>query len=428
MKQVLLGCIADDFTGATDLANNLVRAGMRVLQTIGVPESAVDTEVDAVVVSLKSRTIAPAEAIALSLKACAWLQAQGARQIYFKYCSTFDSTAQGNIGPVIDALMDVLKTDFTIATPAFPDVGRTVFKGHLFVGDVLLNESGMQNHPLTPMKDPNLLRVIAPQTKHAVGLIDYSVVAQGADAIRARIAELRQQGMGIAIVDAISNADLYRLAPALADMPLVTAGSGVAIGLPANFSIKPNSQAAELPPATGAKAILAGSCSRATNTQVAHFVAQGGASYSLDPLSLAKGADALDAAVQQALAWARPKLGEQPVLIYSTTEPEVLQVVQRRLGVEQAGQMVEAVLAKIAQGLIEAGVGQLIVAGGETSGAVVQALGMTQLQIGAQIDPGVPWCAGRSQPTGQVMHIALKSGNFGREDFFTHAFKRMTPQ
>ena len=428
MKQVLLGCIADDFTGATDLANNLVRAGMRVLQTIGVPVAAVDVEVDAVVVSLKTRTIAPADAVEQSLKACAWLQAQGARQIYFKYCSTFDSTAQGNIGPVIDALMDALKTDFTIATPAFPDVGRTVFKGHLFVGDVLLSESGMQNHPLTPMQDPNLLRVLAPQTKHAVGLIDYAVVAQGADAVRARIAALRQQGIGVAIVDAISNADLYRLAPALADMPLVTAGSGVAIGLPANFSIKPNSQAAELPPVSGPKAILAGSCSRATNAQVAHFVAQGGASYTLDPLSLAKGADALDAAVQQVLAWARPKLGEQPVLIYSTASPEVLQVVQGRLGVEQAGQMVEAVLAKIAQGLIEAGVDQLIVAGGETSGAVVQALGMTQLQIGSQIDPGVPWCAGRSLTSGQWMHIALKSGNFGREDFFTHAFKRMTAQ
>lgn len=426
MKQVLLGCIADDFTGATDLANNLVRAGMRVLQTIGVPLAAVDVEVDAVVVSLKTRTIAPADAVEQSLKACAWLQAQGTRQIYFKYCSTFDSTAQGNIGPVIDALMDALKTDFTIATPAFPDVGRTVFKGHLFVGDVLLNESGMQNHPLTPMQDPNLLRVLAPQTKHAVGLIDYAVVAQGADAVRARIAALRQQGIGVAIVDAVSNADLYRLAPALADMPLVTAGSGVAIGLPANFSIKPNSQAAELPPVSGPKAILAGSCSRATNAQVAHFVAQGGASYTLDPLSLVKGADALDAAVQQVLAWARPKLGGQPVLIYSTASPEVLQVVQERLGVEQAGQMVEAVLAKIAQGLIEAGVEQLIVAGGETSGAVVQALGMTQLQIGSQIDPGVPWCAGRSLTSGQWMHIALKSGNFGREDFFTHAFKRMT--
>jgi len=425
MKQVLLGCIADDFTGATDLANNLVRAGMRVLQTIGVPATTVDAEVDAVVVSLKSRTIAPAEAIAQSLQACKWLRTQGAQQIYFKYCSTFDSTPQGNIGPVIDALMDELKTDFTIATPAFPDMGRTVFKGHLFVGEVLLNESGMQNHPLTPMKDPNLLRVLSPQTTRRVGLIDHAVVALGQEAVRARIADLRQQGVGVAIVDAVSNADLYRLAPALADMPLVTAGSGVAIGLPANFSIQPNLHSAELPPAAGSKAILSGSCSRATNAQVADFVAKGGASFVIDPMKLGDSTESVASVVQQALAWARPKLGQHPVLIYSTATPEALQAVQNRLGVEQAGARVEATLAKIAQGLVEAGVGQLIVAGGETSGAVVQALGMTQLQIGAQIDPGVPWCAGRTHPSDKLIHVTLKSGNFGGVDFFTQAFERI---
>lgn len=423
MKQVLLGCIADDFTGATDLANNLVRAGMRVLQTIGVPATPVEAEVDAVVVSLKSRTIAPAEAIAQSLQACKWLQAQGAQQIYFKYCSTFDSTPQGNIGPVIDALMNELKTDFTIATPAFPDMGRTVFKGHLFVGEVLLNESGMQNHPLTPMQDPNLLRVLSPQTNHRVGLIDHAVVAQGQGAVRARIADLRQQGIGIAIVDAVSNADLHRLAPALADMPLVTAGSGVAIGLPANFSIQPNPHSAELPPAAGSKAIVSGSCSRATNAQVADFVAKGGASLAIDPMGLVDGTASVASVVQQALTWARPRLGQQPVLIYSTATPEALQAVQNRLGVEQAGARVESTLAKIAVGLVEAGVGQLIVAGGETSGAVVQALGMTQLQIGAQIDPGVPWCAGRTQPADTLIHVTLKSGNFGRVEFFTQAFE-----
>lgn len=427
MKQVLLGCIADDFTGATDLANNLVRAGMRVLQTIGVPATPVEADVDAVVVSLKSRTIAPAEAIAQSLEACKWLRAQGAQQIYFKYCSTFDSTPQGNIGPVTDALMDALKTDFTIATPAFPDMGRTVFKGHLFVGEVLLNESGMQNHPLTPMKDPNLLRVLTPQTKHRVGLIDHAVVAQGQEAIRARIAELRQQGVGVAIVDAISNADLYRLAPALADMPLVTAGSGVAIGLPANFAIQPNHNAADLPPASGSTAILSGSCSRATNAQVADFVAKGGASFVINPLDLDGRSESVSSVVQQALDWARPRLAQEPVLIYSTAAPEALQAVQDRLGVEQAGARVEATLAKIAQGLVEAGVGQLIVAGGETSGAVVQALGMTQLQIGAQIDPGVPWCAGRAYPADKLIHVALKSGNFGGVNFFTQAFKRIQP-
>jgi 3-dehydrotetronate 4-kinase len=423
MKQVLLGCIADDFTGATDLANNLVRAGMRVLQTIGVPQAPVGVDVDAIVVSLKSRTIPSSEAVAQSLEACEWLRSQGAQQIYFKYCSTFDSTDQGNIGPVIDALMQAVGTDFTIATPAFPDVGRTVFKGHLFVGDVLLNESGMQNHPLTPMRDPNLLRVLKSQTSHDVGLIDYSVVAQGAPAILARIAELRRQKIGVAIVDAISNDDLYLLAPALAQMPLITAGSGVAIGLPGNFSIKPNHQSASLPSVTGSKAVLSGSCSRATNAQVAHFIESGGEKFLLDPLALVDGENAIESLAQQVLSWALPRLGERPILIYSTAEPQRLKHVQELLGVEQAGTLVEKTLARIAQGLVAAGVGQLIVAGGETSGAVVQSLEMTQLLIGTQIDPGVPWCASQSPVTGRWMHIALKSGNFGGADFFTRAFE-----
>jgi len=253
MTRLVLGCIADDFTGASDLANNLVRAGMRVVQTIGVPLEPLAAEVDAVVVALKSRTLPTVDAVAQSLDALRWLQAQGAQQIYFKYCSTFDSTAQGNIGPVTEALMDALAgtpgADFTIATPAFPDNQRTVFKGHLFVGDVLLNESGMQNHPLTPMTDANLVRVLQAQCQRKVGLIDYKVVAQGEAAIRARIAELRAQGVGIAVVDAVSNDDLLRLGPALKGMPLVTAGSGVAIGLPANFGLAPSNTASTLPPA-----------------------------------------------------------------------------------------------------------------------------------------------------------------------------------
>ncbi len=425
MHRVLLGCIADDFTGATDLANNLVRAGMRVLQTVGVPTAPLSTEVDAVVVSLKSRTIAPQEAVAQSLRALQWLQAQGARQIYFKYCSTFDSTAQGNIGPVIDALMSALNTDFTIATPAFPDVGRTVFKGYLFVGDVLLHESGMQDHPLTPMQDPNLVRVLAPQTKRSVGLIDYAVIAQGKDAIQKRIAALKEQGVGVAIVDALSNADLHRLAPALADMPLITAGSGVAIGLPANFGIAPNERAATLPPAQGLQAVIAGSCSRATNAQVAAFVASGRPAYAVDPLRM-DGPDAREMLVREVLAWATPRLIDGPVLIYSTAQPDALKAIQAKLGIAEVGEWVEQTLALIAHGLVQAGVGQLVVAGGETSGAVVQALGMQQLQIGAQIDPGVPWCAGKTNVDEQILHITLKSGNFGTEDFLLKAFGKLS--
>lgn len=419
---LLLGCIADDFTGATDLANNLVRAGMRVVQSIGVPAGPVDEGVDAVVVALKSRTIAPADAIAQSLQALQWLQAQGANgrapQIYFKYCSTFDSTPQGNIGPVTDALMDALGCGFTIATPAFPDNQRTVFKGHLFVGDVLLSDSGMRNHPLTPMTDANLVRVLQAQTRRKVGLIDHVAVAQGEAAIRARIAALQAEGVGMAVVDAVSNDDLLRLGPALAGMPLVTAGSGVAIGLPANFGIQPSTQAAALPTATGLQAVVSGSCSVATNAQVAHFIASGRPALALEPLRIAAGEDEAG----KALAWARQHIASGPVLIYSTAESAAVKAVQGRLGVEQAGALVEQTIAAIARGLVEMGVRQLVVAGGETSGACVQALGIEQMRIGPQIDPGVPWCHAASRLAPQGLHLTLKSGNFGTTDFFTKAF------
>ena len=419
MSKLVLGCIADDFTGATDLANNLVRAGMRVVQAIGVPEGPLDADVDAVVVALKSRTIASAEAIAQSLEAWRWLQSQGAKQIYFKYCSTFDSTPQGNIGPVAEALMDAMGCDFTIATPAFPDNKRTVFKGYLFAGDVLLNESGMQNHPLTPMTDPNLVRVLQAQCTRKVGLVDYAVVARGAAAIEERIAQLKAEGVSIAIVDAVSNDDLLRMGPALAKMPLVTAGSGVAIGLPANFGLAPSSQASELPRAGGKSAVVSGSCSLATNRQVLDFIQRGGAALAIDPLRIAAGVDV----AAEALAWAAPLIDKGPVLVYSTAEAGAVKSVQGRLGVEEAGAMVERTIAAIARGLVERGVHRLVVAGGETSGACVQALGIAQMQIGPQIDPGVPWCHARSEAAPEAgLHIALKSGNFGSDDFFTKAF------
>ncbi|HVR53859.1 MAG TPA: 3-oxo-tetronate kinase [Pseudorhodoferax sp.] len=423
-KGVRLGCIADDFTGATDLANNLVRAGMRVVQTIGIPGVPLDVQADAVVVALKSRTIAPAEAVAQSLAALQWLKEQGAEQIYFKYCSTFDSTPEGNIGPVTDALMQALGTGFTVATPAFPDNKRTVFKGYLFAGDVLLNESGMQDHPLTPMQDPNLVRVLQPQTRHRVGLVDYQTIAQGPEAVRARFAALQAEGVGIAIVDALANADLVTLGAALKGMPLVTAGSGVAIGLPANFGIAPDSQAAALPAAAGLQAVVSGSCSVATNQQVAAFMATGRPALAIDPLRIAEGADVRG----EALAWAKDKLANAhggPVLVYSTAEPASVRAIQGRLGVEKAGAMVEDTIAGIARGLVELGVRQLVVAGGETSGACVQALQIAQMRIGAQIDPGVPWCHALSPAAPEGLHIALKSGNFGTPDFFTKAFSKL---
>jgi len=421
----LLGVIADDFTGATDVANNLVRGGMRVMQTIGVPEQPLAASGDAVVVALKSRTIPVAEAVAHSLQALRWLQAQGARQIYFKYCSTFDSVfagpVRGNIGPVAEALMDALGCDFTIATPAFPDNGRTVFKGHLFVGDQLLSESGMKDHPLTPMTDANLVRVLQAQSRRTVGLIDYRAVALGAPAVAGRIAELCSQGVGLAVVDAISNDDLLRMGPALADLPLVTGGSGLAIALPANFGIVPAQAAGRLPPARAGQAVVSGSCSQATQRQVREFIAAGGAALAVDPLHIAAGEDV----VAQALAWAEPLLQRQagPLLVYSSADSGAVKTVQDRLGATQAGALVEHCLAAIARGLVERGVRQLVVAGGETSGACVQALEIAQLQIGSQIDPGVPWCHAQCPAAGQDgLHLALKSGNFGGADFFHRSF------
>jgi uncharacterized protein YgbK (DUF1537 family) len=417
-----LGCIADDFTGATDLANNLVRSGMRVMQTFGVPSAPLSADVDAVVVALKSRTIPADQAISQSLDALAWLKAQGAEQIYFKYCSTFDSTPEGNIGPVTEALMDALNCQFTIATPAFPDNGRTVFKGYLFAGAVLLNESGMQNHPLTPMTDANLVRVMQAQTKRKVGLIDHTVMARGESAIAEKIKALTSEGVGVAIVDATSNEDLKTLGPALKGMPLVTAGSGVAIGLPGNWGLQTSAQASALPPAQGHQAIVSGSCSLATQAQVAHYKSTGLPSWQFEPLRWTDSQvpAQIKAEVDKALAWAAPLLAQGPVLIYATTDAETLQKVQAKFGREQAGEWMESALAQACVGLQALGVKQWVIAGGETSGACVQALNISQMQIGAQIDPGVPWCYAPNHAAG---HLTLKSGNFGTPDFFTKAFQ-----
>ncbi len=420
MAAPLLGCIADDFTGATDLANNLVRAGMRTVQTIGVSDGPLDAAADAVVVALKSRTIAAADAVAQSLVALRWLQAQGVEQVYFKYCSTFDSTAQGNIGPVTDALMDALHgpgQGLTIACPAFPENGRTVFKGHLFAGEMLLSESGMQNHPLTPMTDPFLVRVLQRQTHRRVGLVAYDVVAQGPAAVRARLAALQAEGVGIAVVDAITDADLMRIGPALAGMKLVTAGSGIAIGLPQNW--RADGRLAEagrsdaLPAVDGPGAAVSGSCSLATNAQVACFREAGLPAFAVDPMAIAAGHDVAG----QALRWAAPLLAAGPVLVYASADAATVQSVQARLGMAAAGELVEGVLSAVALGLVEQGVRRLVVAGGETSGAVVQALGVRQMRIGPQIDPGVPWTWAVTA-AGPAIQLALKSGNFGSPDFF----------
>lgn len=416
---VMLGCIADDFTGATDLAGMLVQAGMRTVQMIGVPTHPLPNDVDAVVIALKSRTNPADEAVADSLAALQWLRDAGCRQIYFKYCSTFDSTDQGNIGPVTDALMSALDTSFTIACPAFPENKRTVFKGHLFVGDTLLSESGMRHHPLTPMTDSNLVQVLQRQTTNKVGLIQHSTVAAGTQAIRDCIAQLQAEGTRVAVVDAISNDDLLQIGAACADLPLVTAGSGIALGLPQNFRAQgmlPLQDATQnLPPALGLRAIICGSCSQATQAQLADLISRGAPAYAIDPLLLAAGDDV----VADALAWAAPRLQNGPVAVYATADANRVKSIQEKLGVEQAGALVEEALARIAQGLVALGVRQLIVAGGETSGAVVTALDVRGLRIGPQIDPGVPWTVSLGDTP---IALALKSGNFGSVGFFSNAW------
>ncbi|MCL4745378.1 MAG: four-carbon acid sugar kinase family protein [Burkholderiaceae bacterium] len=415
---MLLGCIADDFTGATDLANMLVRGGMRTVQAIGVPAEGDPIDADAVVVSLKSRTAPPGEAIAESLAACRWLRGAGAHQIFFKYCSTFDSTDRGNIGPVIDALLDELGSQFTIACPAFPENGRSVYRGYLFVGDLLLSESGMEKHPLTPMTDPNLVRVLQRQTRRKVGLARYLSVASGAAGLRARFDEMQVAGAQIAIVDALSNADLEAIGEACADLVLVTGGSGVAIGLPRNFvargRLDPSADAAALPRIDGAAIVVSGSCSQATNAQVARW-RRSRPAFRIDPIALHAG----HPVVAQAIAWSRARVATEAVLVYATSAPDEVEAVQRAIGAEAAGALVEDALASIVRALVAEGARKLVAAGGETSGAVVKALGVTRLRVGPQIDPGVPWMV--TEGAGAPIAIALKSGNFGTEDFFAKA-------
>jgi len=415
---ILLGGIADDFTGATDLANTLVGQGMNTVQVIGVPNASLDLgDAEAVIVALKSRTIPAEEAVSQSLDALRWLQFQGAQQFFFKYCSTFDSTDDGNIGPVADALLDALREKFTIACPAFPANGRAIFQGHLFVGDQLLSDSGMKDHPLTPMTESNLVRVLARQTRHAVDLVGYSDVEKGADAISQAFEKLQSNNTRHAIVDAITDADLFAIGEAIAPLKLITGGSGIALGIPENFRKQGmlGSPQSPIPPSpTGRKAIISGSCSQATRAQVAFFKEQC-PSIEVDPVAIATGEDV----ASSVLVWAKQQPADTPVLVYSSADPAVVGDIQARFGREEAGSMVENTLGKIAQGLVEQGVGQLIVAGGETSGAVVQALCVTGLRIGPEIDPGVPW----TETLGDVkLALALKSGNFGTEDFFVKAF------
>jgi uncharacterized protein YgbK (DUF1537 family) len=414
---LLLGCIADDFTGATDLANTLVKGGMTAVQVIGVPTGPLP-EADAIIIALKSRTAPVGEAVAQSLAACDALLAAGAKQIFWKYCSTFDSTDQGNIGPVADALLKRLGSGFALACPAFPTNGRTIYLGHLFVGNALLNESGMENHPLTPMTDANLVRVLGRQTDGAVGLVPFNTVEQGAAATRQAMMRLAEQGRRYAIVDAVTDQHLLAIGEAAAQHALITGGSGVAMGLPENFRraglLPARGNAASLPPMQGMAAVVAGSCSRATLGQIG-LARDHVPVLELDALATPDAA----ALTAQALEWVMGKLAtDRPVVIAASAPPEKVAALQAKLGRDAAGALIETAMAAIAEGVVAQGVGRLVVAGGETSGAVVQRLGVTALRIGPEIDPGVPWTF--AEPRG--LHLALKSGNFGARDFFLKAF------
>ena len=416
----ILGVIADDFTGATDIAGMLVKGGMRTIQTVGVPaKGTIPDDVDVVVVALKTRSIPAAHAIAQSLDALKALQAAGCVRFFFKYCSTFDSTDAGNIGPVGDALLDALKAKQAIYCPAFPVNGRTIFFGHLFVGDVLLSDSHMKHHPLTPMTDASLVRILARQTPHKVGLVTLKQVQSGSAVLRESLDKLAADGVRHVVVDAVADTDLGIIGEAIGDDTLVTGGSGVALGLPAAYRrrglMEHRSGADTLPKVGGASAVLAGSCSAATLGQIAAFK---GAHLALDTDAICRGEDVAG----KALDWAKSKLGNGAILLSASDKPEVVKALQAKYGVEKSSQAIEKTMAALARSLVGAGVGRLVVAGGETSGAVVSALDVTALRIGPEIDPGVPWTASVGAKT---ILLALKSGNFGAPDFFTKAFAKL---
>lgn len=420
---MLIGAIADDLTGATDLALMLSRAGMRVLQVVGVPEKEFDhTTADAIVVALKSRTIDVDKAVGQSLEALAYLQDLGAQQIIFKYCSTFDSTESGNIGPVTDALLEKMGEDFTIVCPAFPANGRTIYKGNLFVGDLLLNESPMKDHPLTPMRDANLVRLMQAQSNGKVGLVAREVVARGDVAIRERFNELKAQGVKIAVVDAIDNQDLLIIGKAISDMRLITGGSGIALGLPDNYRasgqlvISGSKQNFDAP--KGRSLILAGSCSQATRGQVKAAIDAGYPAFKIEPAAIYDESLTLE----KVKSWVLDQKQGVP-LVYSSEEPDNVRKSQERFGRDEAGHMIEAFLSQLAENLHQAGFDRFLVAGGETSGAVVEALGVKVLMIGDEIDPGVPWTLAIDSE--QPIALALKSGNFGTSDFFVKAWGQL---
>jgi uncharacterized protein YgbK (DUF1537 family) len=420
-----LGCIADDYTGASDLANTLTRCGLLTVQTIGVPVDHLTLpEVDAVVVSLKSRSIEATEAVAKSRTAENWLRGRGASHVLFKVCSTFDSTDAGNIGPVMDALRADCGETIVLVTPAFPETGRTVYQGNLFVGAVPLNESPLKDHPLNPMHDSDLVRVLARQSKTTIGLVDLAAVARGPDAVRARLADLAAQGVGAAIADAVFERDLETIGMVALDHRLSVGASGIGLGLAralvASGRMRANTSAAiSEAPLGGPAACLAGSCSQATLQQIVK-AKQAMPVLHLDPEQIVMGSGEAGRALQ----WAEQRLGQGPILIASSSTPDQVAALQARHGRDAAGHAIEQVMADIADELVRRGVRRLVVAGGETSGAVVDRLGIPGFLVGQEIAAGVPVLRAVGARQGDML-LALKSGNFGGPEFFSDALRLM---
>lgn len=404
---MLLGCIGDDFTGSGDLANTLTRGGMRTVQYIGVPDGQAAADVDAGVVALKTRSVDPDDAVAQSLLALEWLQAQGCQQFFFKYCSTFDSTPTGNIGPVADALADALGADRVVVCPAFPATGRSIYQGHLFVNGKPLHESGMENHPLTPMTDPDLRRWLGQQSRFEIGHVAAEAVFEGADAIAAALDQQAEEGRRHIVVDALRDEDLVEIGRAAKNTPLITGGSGVALGLPANFGLAGIAVPWSAQP--GRYAALSGSCSETTREQVVQHGKR-------HPIREVSAADVLDGTLtaDATAQWLLDTPGLP--LAFSSADPDRVAAVQNTYGQERAALGLERFFAEVAQLAVNGGATRLVIAGGETSGAVIEGLGLESLDLGPEIDPGVP-----AMRAGPALAVVLKSGNFGAPDFFEKA-------
>ena len=416
-----LGCIADDFTGATDLASMLARSGVNVSLRIGVPLSTPENTAEIEVIALKTRSISASKAIEESLSALKWLKEAGAKKYFFKYCSTFDSTAEGNIGPVSEALMNELKVDQTIYCPAFPENGRSIYMGNLFVGQKLLSESSMKDHPLTPMNDSNLMRLLSAQVSRRVGLADRIVVNSGVNSLKEKLISLKENDVPHVIVDAVADTDLDTIASACQDMDFITGGSALAMPLAefykASGKISANDNSFMNKKLNTGSIILSGSCSEMTIIQVKNFIQRGAAAFQLDPIDLAENG------VKKVLDWLSSQDFTKNIIIYATSDPYTVKKVQAELGVDMAGKIVEQGLSECAIAARELGIKNFIIAGGETSGAITKALNVRQLDIGIEIAPGVPWTF--SGKRNNQIALSLKSGNFGSEEFFTEALNKL---